>query len=194
MNAAGPSRGVRPLRARMARRGGSVNEKASLPAAVQTRYVRRERARLDESDLERRLRLHTYARVVADGRAPTVAESARALGIPEREARGAYRQLSRGHAIVLDDESGEIWRVAPFSAVPTDFVVVAGQRRCFANCIWDALGICAALRSDGRVLASCACCRAPMALAVGASGPDPGGGVVHFAIAAREWYRDIAFT
>src|SRR5437667_11759339 len=38
-------------------------------------------------------------------------------------------------------ENGELWRAAPFSAVPTAFPVKVGDRSYYGNCIWDALGI-----------------------------------------------------
>ena len=39
----------------------------------------------------------------------------------------------------------------PFSAVPTPYRVQADGRSWFANCAWDAFGICAALHVDGRI-------------------------------------------
>jgi len=39
-----------------------------------------------------------------------------------RDAKAALERLSQAHAFVLQ-ENGELWRAAPFSAVPTAFRV-----------------------------------------------------------------------
>jgi hypothetical protein len=82
----------------------------------------------------------------------------------------------------------------PFSAVPTPFVVQAGARRWWGNCVWDALGILAMLRADGQVLTSCGCCGRAMTLEVQDGALRDAPGVVHYAIPARDWWRDVVFT
>ena len=46
----------------------------------------------------------------------------------------------------------------PFSAIPTAYRVHAAGRSWFANCAWDAFGICAALHTDGRIETNCPEC------------------------------------
>jgi hypothetical protein len=82
----------------------------------------------------------------------------------------------------------------PFSAVPTPFRVAAAGREYFANCVWDAFGIPAALHRDADVEASCACCGEPMSLAVRDGRPLPAPGIAHFAVPAARWWDDIAYT
>jgi hypothetical protein len=136
----------------------------------------------------------TYDAVVRTGHGPSLREAAKALGAHEDEVRAAYRRLGEGHAILLDASGEALWRIAPFSAVPTDFAVEAGGRGYFANCAWDALGICAALHADGVVHASCGCCRLPMELVVRGGRLEPAEGIVHVAVPAKDWYEDITFT
>jgi hypothetical protein len=136
----------------------------------------------------------TYEAVVRTGRGPFLREAAEALGASESEVRAAYQRLGEGHAILLDPSGQGLWRIAPFSAVPTDFAVETGGRNYFANCAWDALGICAALHADGLIRASCGCCRLPMDLAVRGEHLEPAEGLVHVAVPAKDWYEDIAFT
>ena len=59
----------------------------------------------------------------------------------------------------------------PFSGVPTPYRVVAGGRTWFANCAWDAFGICAALHADGRIETTCADCGEPVVIEVRDSQP-----------------------
>jgi hypothetical protein len=90
--------------------------------------------------------------------------------------------------------TGELWRAAPFSAVPTAFPVRSGKRAWYGNCIWDALGIPAMLHQNAQIDASCGCCNYEMVLRVEEGlllGPE---GIVHIAVPARHWYDDIVFT
>jgi hypothetical protein len=86
----------------------------------------------------------TYQQFVERGRAPTSNEIAESAGTPVGELRAIWQRLHEGHAIVLDASTGELRMANPFSAVPTAFRVHAG-RWWYANCAWDAFGICAAL-------------------------------------------------
>src|SRR5687768_17853503 len=54
----------------------------------------------------------------------------------------------------------------PFSAVPTAYRVRARERWWYANCAWDAFGICAALGVDGRVESACPDCGEPYSVEV----------------------------
>jgi hypothetical protein len=148
-----------------------------------------------------RLRLSIYRHFIREGRAPTVAEMAAALSSPVRQTRktkvskvrAALDRLAQTHAFVLQ-ETGELWRAAPFSAVPTAFPVRSGKRAWYGNCIWDALGIPAMLHRNARIDASCGCCNYEMVLRVEEGrllGPK---GIIHIAVPARRWYEDIVFT
>jgi Alkylmercury lyase len=142
---------------------------------------------------DRLLRHFIYRHFIRKGRAPTVAEMTAALCSPLRDTRAALERLAQTHAFVLQ-ENGELWRAAPFSAVPTAFPVRSGKRAWYGNCIWDALGIPAMLHQNARIDASCGCCNYEMTLHVEEGrllGPK---GIVHIAVPARHWYDDIVFT
>src|SRR5436305_2451259 len=103
------------------------------------------------------LRLFLYRHLISQDRAPTVAQISKALKLSPAKTKSALARLAETHAIVLQ-ESGEIWRAAPFSAVPTTFPVHVGKHTYYGNCIWDALGVPAMLGKDATIAASCACC------------------------------------
>ncbi|MBZ5598275.1 MAG: alkylmercury lyase family protein [Acidobacteriia bacterium] len=140
-----------------------------------------------------KLRLYIYRHFLRKGRAPSVAEMAKGLGSRRRQAKAALQRLSQSHAFVLQ-ENGELWRAAPFSAVPTAFPVQVGERSWYSNCIWDALGIPAMLHKDARIQASCGCCNFEMGLRVKDGQLLDHRGIIHFAVPARHWYKDIVFT
>ncbi len=150
-------------------------------------------AATEQADFDNSLRLYTYRQVVATAKAPTVAQAAREIGNTEAAVRAAYARLSESHAFMLA-ESGELWRVAPFSAIPTVFPVESGGHTYYANCIWDALGIPAMLGQDATIPASCACCNLEMTLRVKAGLLLPHEGLIHVAVPARRWYEDVVFT
>ena len=147
---------------------------------------------VDESDLL--VRNLTYRLFVELGRAPTAAEVAAAAGATIEDVDVAWRRLHDAHALVLHSASGEIRMANPFSAVPTAYRVNAGGRWWYANCAWDAFGICAALGVDGRIEASCADCGESIAVEVRGQRPDDHALVFHCLVPAGHWWEDIVFT
>jgi hypothetical protein len=145
------------------------------------------------------VRLKLYELFVASGACPKKDEIAGALGCSTADVSTAYKQLADAHMLVLQPGTGEVLMASPLSAVPTPFVVEtqlgAATRNWYGNCIWDALGVIAMLRGDGRVLTSCGCCGESMAVSVrnGEVKAEPPG-IVHFAIPARHWWDDIVFN
>ncbi len=147
----------------------------------------------DARTFESELRLYIYRYFLRHGRAPSVAEMAKGLSRRVREVKATLLRLCETHAFVLQ-ENGELWRAAPFSAVPTTFPVKIGRRFWYGNCIWDALGIPAMLKEDARIDASCGCCNYEMMLDVKDGQLLPHEGIIHLAVPARHWYDDIVFT
>ncbi len=147
---------------------------------------------MDESD--RVLRNATYRLFVDLGRAPTADEVARTASMTSAEVVDAWRRLHAEHALVLGSDTTEILMANPFSAVPTPYRVRASGRWWFANCAWDAFGICAALHVDGEIETACADCGDPIAVQVMAGRPDDETLLFHCLVPAAEWWNDIVFT
>jgi hypothetical protein len=95
---------------------------------------------------------------------------------------------------VLNEATDELLMANPFSAVPTAYRVRAAGRWWYANCAWDAFGVCAALHVDGRIAASCPDCGKTMRVAVDGGKPHDDSLVFHCLVPARQWWDDIAFT
>jgi hypothetical protein len=140
-------------------------------------------------DRDRELRNLTYQLFVTLGRAPSAEE----VGDAD-EIRAGWRRLHEQHALVLNPATDEIRMANPFSAVPTAYRVEAGGRSWYANCAWDAFGICAALAADGRIETSCPDCGEPIAVEVRAGRPDDESLLFHCLVPARRWWDDIVFT
>lgn len=147
---------------------------------------------MDEHDRE--LRNVTYRLFVELGRAPAPGEVARAAGLARGEVEAGWRRLHDAHALVLNPATAELRMANPFSAVPTAYRVHAAGRWWYANCAWDALGVCAALRVDGRVEASCPDCGEPLGVTVRDEQPDDEHLLFHCLVPASGWWDDIVFT
>ena len=145
-------------------------------------------------ELDTRVRVHVYESFVARGRPPTTAETAETLGVGEDEAADAYRRLEETRVVVLAPGTLDIWMANPLSAVPTPFRVETERGSFWGNCAWDGLGVIAMLGGDGRLVTSCPDCSEPLEFLVRGRALDPTDAVVHFAVPARRWWANIAFT
>ncbi len=147
---------------------------------------------MDAADVE--LRNVTYGLIAPLGRVPTRDEVAAAAGIDVTVVGDAWRRLHDAHALVLDAATGEVRMANPFAGVATPFRVQAGGRDWFANCAWDAFGICAALERDGDIVTVCADCSGPLSCAVRARQPSTPDLLFHCLVPAAAWWDDIVFT
>ena len=145
-------------------------------------------------DLDTRTKLTIYQSIANSAHVPTRAELATQLAVDLPGIDSALARLREKKLVFLGRESGEIVIAPPFSAVPTTFVVRAGDQTYFAPCVWDGYGIAAALKRDAEIEASCGCCGEPMRMAVRDGRPVATPGVAHFAVPARHWWDDLTFT
>lgn len=140
------------------------------------------------------VRVHLMERFLAEGRPPSVAESAVALDASEEDVAAAYRRLQEQRVIVLAPGTLDVWMAAPLSAVPTPFPVETERGTYYGNCIWDALGIPAMLGCEATIAASCADCGDPLPIRVRNGELRDGDGVAHFAVPAARWWDNIGHT
>ena len=145
-------------------------------------------------DLDLRIRAATYRLFVEFGRAPTAIEVAGSGDLSEAVVVSGWLRLHEQHALVLNPATAEVRMANPFSAVPTAYRVRADDRWWYANCAWDAFGICAALHTDGRIETSCPDCGEALTVEVRDQRPDDGSLVFHCLVPAARWWDDIVFT
>jgi hypothetical protein len=143
--------------------------------------------------MDDRVRWHVYDVTMTEGTPPSVARLASLLGASEEDVAASLARLAAARMLVLQPGSGEVLMAGPFSAVPTPFRVTLPTFSCYGNCIWDALGIAATMRSDARIDTSCADCGAAAEVRV-EDGAVAGGGFMHFALPPKLWWQDVVFT
>ena len=144
--------------------------------------------------LDRDVRLYVFGRAADTARVPKPAEISSALGRPQTEIEESLRRLAAGRVLILAPNSTNVWAANPFCAVPSDFRVSALGRTYWGICIWDALGIAAALHTDATINARCADCGQEMVLSVQDGELVRSEGVVHFGVPAARWWDNIGFT
>lgn len=144
--------------------------------------------------LDKKVRYYVYDTVLNSGKIPTIRETAAALSQGEEEIGASFKRLADAHVLVLQKASDEILMANPFSAVPTPFLVKAGGKSFYGNCIWDAMGVPAMLGQDAVIEASCGCCSTAMTLEIKNGEIENPKGIVHFAIPAKRWWDDIVYN
>lgn len=145
-------------------------------------------------DLDTRLKLFVYQTIAEEGRPPSRNRIARGLQVTLGKVGDSLNRLRAKRLFALAPDSGEIVMAPPFSAVPTGFQVQAGGKTFYANCVWDAYGIAAALHQDVVIEAACGCCGEPARLKVTKGKPESSDWLAHFEVPARHWWDDITFT
>ncbi len=149
----------------------------------------------DADTLDRDVRLYVFRQAADTTRVPSPGEIASALGRPRPEIEESLRRLAAGRVLILAPNTTNIWAANPFCAVPSNFRVSALGRTYWGICIWDALGIAAALHTDATVTARCSDgCNQEIVLEVRDGTLARSEGIVHFGVPAVRWWENIGFT
>ena len=148
----------------------------------------------DMDAFDREVRLYVFHQTADTGQVPGPGEIAAALDRSQPEVEESLGRLAAGRVLILAPGTANIWAPNPFCAVPSNFKVSARGRTYWGICIWDALGIAAALHSDATVTAGCGDCNEQIVLEVKDGALARGEGVVHIGVPAARWWENIAFT
>ena len=145
----------------------------------------------------RAVRGAVYATFAREGRAPSVRELARSLGLDPGAVEAALRELHELHAIVLTADGDALRMAHPFSAWPMGFVVRAGDRLWWGGCAWDSFGIVAALGERLEISTTCPACGTELRYAASPTEPPsgaPDGAVIRLPRPAAEWWENVVAT
>jgi len=142
--------------------------------------------------IERVVRAHVIQTLYRTSLAPSAADTAAALDVPQAHVVDALHSLADQHRLVLLPGTDMVWMAHPFSAIATDFVVHASGRKWYANCVWDGLSILGMV-GDGRLETHSPQSGEPVRFDV-LDGRVTGNGIVHFLVPASRFWDDIGFT
>ena len=141
------------------------------------------------------VKLAIYDHFVTTAHAPTVSDVALKLDAPVDAVQSAFDELHTKRLLVPEPgDRSRIRMAAPFSGVPTSFKVHVQTKRYDANCVWDGLGVLAALHTDGMVRARDGHSGEAMTLVIRDGSPKPTPCVIHFAVPAAHWWDDVIYT
>lgn len=142
-----------------------------------------------------KVRQFVFERAAATAAIPQPPEIARELDIPIVEVEATLQRLAANKVLIMAPNQGDIWAANPFCAVPSGFRVQIGAKRYWGICVWDALGIVAAVgASSATVQAPCGDCGELLHLEFEAGELTRSEGFIHFAVPAREWWKNIGFA
>ena len=85
------------------------------------------------------------------GHAPSLDALAAELGRPRQEVERSLQRLADAHALVLHPGTCRPWVVHPFALAPGSCWVETEQGGYWANCLYCACGIAAAMRCDAKI-------------------------------------------
>ena len=143
----------------------------------------------------RAVRLYLLEQAAATGEVPQARQISESLAIADEDVASAIQRLAAGKAIILAPNGGGIWAAPPFCGVPSGFRVAVRDKRYWGICIWEAMGIVAALHaSEATVRALCGDCGDPLSIEFSNGKLARAEGVIHFAVPARRWWENVAFA
>ena len=150
---------------------------------------------MPELDLDTKVKLAIYEIAAETGRVPNASDIARKVDIDEHEVIAIFARLHANRLLLPEPGDPHRIRMAPpFSGVPTKFPVEANGKQYYANCVWDAFGIAAALRTDAISRASDGHTDDALILEIKNGAPVLKPYVAHFAVPAAHWWDDLVFT
>ena len=146
-------------------------------------------------DFETEVKLTIYKMIAQNAVIPDTVAVAAKLSVPEEKIREVFQELASKRLLVFEPgEATKIRMAPPFSGITTSFRVEVGDKSYYANCVWDAFGIAAALQQDGIIFSSDGFTNEPLVLEVKDNQPINSSYLAHFAIPAAHWWDDIIHT
>ena len=146
-------------------------------------------------DFDTSVKLNIYEMIARTTRMPTSTDVALGMDSSIADVEQAFQRLYEKRLLVLEPGSSSRIRMAPpFSGIETQHQVRIQDKVYFANCAWDAFGIAAALKHDADIESNCPDCGKPMTFHIRSGKPLPQECVIHFAVPAAQWWKDIVYT
>jgi hypothetical protein len=131
-------------------------------------------------------------RLIAErGHAPLTHELAAHAGLSVPDTEAALQRLHDAHALLLHPGSSRPWVVHPFALSPGSCWVDTERGGFWANCLYCAFGIAAALRCDAVIATRIAGEAEPVSYSIrDATAPDTAD-VFHLSTPAARWWDNV---
>ncbi len=150
---------------------------------------------MPERDRDTKIKLAIYAFIAETGRVPNSSELSRKIDTEENEILEGFKTLHAKRLLLPEPgDPARIRMAPPFSGIPTKFPVEANGKQYYANCVWDAYGIAAALHCDAICHAADGHTAERLVLEIKNGAPVLKPYVAHFVVPAAHWWDDLVFT
>ena len=131
--------------------------------------------------------------IAAQARTPTSFDIARELGCSAEDVDVSLRKLADAHALLLHPNSTRPWVVHPFALAPGGCWVQTAKHGYWANCVYCAFGIAAALKCQATVTTRLGGEGETVRYEVGPDGVQSDD-VFHLSTPVRHWWDNVIYA
>ncbi len=128
------------------------------------------------------------------GHAPSVADLSHELSRPPAEIEISLRRLADAHALLLHPGTIRPWVVHPFALSPGSCWVETAKGGYWANCLYCACGIAAALKCDAHIHTRHGGEAPAVMFEVAKGGLRDTGDIFHLSTPAARWWDNVIFA
>lgn len=146
-------------------------------------------ATLKQQDL--RVRGALTQSIAALGHAPANADLAARCGCTVEEVEHSLDRLQASHSLLLHPHSHTPWAVHPFALSPGSCWVAAGGRGWWANCLYCAMGIVAAVGLDADIHTRLGGESEPLVVRIHGGRVENSSFLFHLSTPVRQWWDNV---
>ena len=128
------------------------------------------------------------------GHAPSLEQLSQGFSRPLVEIENSLQRLADAHALLLHPGTTRPWVVHPFALSPGSCWVETGQGGYWANCLYCACGIAAALKCDAHIHTRYGGEAQPVSFEVADGALIDTGDVFHLSTPAARWWDNVIFA
>jgi hypothetical protein len=137
----------------------------------------------------------TLARAIAaDGRAPSNDRLAQMVGTSVAEVEAGLRELAARNGLLLHPHICSPWAVHPFALAPGSCWVETEARGYWANCLYCAFGIVAALKCDASVFTRLGGESETVCFRIAGERVDNDDLLFHLSVPVAQWWDNVIFA
>jgi hypothetical protein len=140
------------------------------------------------------LRLKLARAIAADGRAPSNAALAQLAGCGTGEVEAGLNELAALNGLLLHPHKCKPWAVHPFALAPGSCWVKTEARGYWANCLYCAFGIAAALDRDALVFTRLGSEHEQICFKIRDGRVDHEALLFHLSVPVAEWWDNVIYA
>lgn len=148
-------------------------------------------------ELSKHARKFIFDYFLENCRAPVLEEIMQRFRLNREGSFSLLKELESSRHILLLPGTQRILMANPFSSITTPFVSLAGGKKYFANCAWDAIALHVMLGQDVEVESFCHHCAEPVRIHLSQGrvvSSRPESPLVFLSVPAAKWFDNLVNT